>query len=117
MADREIEQQNRTLKELVDNQKETNKTLTTGFAALQKAGAKDSTFMSKNLGSLMEVAATMKAQKKSEQFDKREQVTEVDEKVEKLTEENVKEGKKSRNLLRAIAEVTTKSYDKAGVAA
>ena len=64
MADKEVEQQNRTLKELVDNQKETNKTLTTGFAALQKSGAEDSTFMSKNLGSLMEVAATMKAQKK-----------------------------------------------------
>ena len=117
MADKEVEQQNRTLKELVDNQKETNKTLTTGFAALQKSGAEDSTFMSKNLGSLMEVAATMKAQKKSEQFDKREQVTEVDEKVEKLTEENVKEGKKSRNLLRAIAEISTTTHEKGQLAA
>ena len=65
MADKEIEQQNRTFKELAESQKETNKTLVTGFAALQKSGAEDSTFMSKNLGSLMEVAATMKAQKKA----------------------------------------------------
>ena len=61
MADKELEQQNRTLKELSENQKETNKTLTTGFAALQKSGAEDSTFMSKNLGSLMEVVATRAA--------------------------------------------------------
>ena len=117
MADKEVDQQNRTLKELVDNQKETNKTLVTGFTALQKAGAADSTFMSKNLGSLMEVAATRAAQAKSEKFDKKEEVTEVDEKVEKLTEEQGKEGKKSRNLLRTIAEFSTKTHEKGQLAA
>ena len=115
--DKELEQQNRTLKELAESQKETNKTLVTGFTALQKAGAADSTFMSKNLGSLMEVAATRGAQKRQEAFDKREEITEVDERIEKLTEENVEEGKKSRNLLRTIAEFSTKTHEKGVIAA